>query len=772
MDFQAGTSVGPYQIVKRVGAGGMGEVYSARDTRLGRVVALKFLAGEFDTAALARFGREARTAAALNHPSICTIHDVGEFEGRPFLVMEFLQGQTLAGPLPSRQLVALAIELAGALSHAHQQGIVHRDIKPSNIVITSDGHAKVLDFGIAKQTSGPPAEKTVTMVTSAGVAVGTLPYMSPEQALGQELDARSDVFSFGVVLYEMAAGKLPFTGATPAAIYDAILNREPAPLPNADLDGIVRKCLAKDRNRRYASAGLLGAELEKLRDSESEKSPTSNFSHRWAAVAAALVLLAALAWVVIRRPFSDGRVTSLAVLPLESSAQEYLTDAVTESVINNLSRINSIRVPSWASVKQYQGTHKTVGEIMRELQVDRLLHGTIAANGDRVQVALQLDKAGKTVWHASFDREMKDILTLQNDVARAVAAEIGAPFAALEGQTPAAIKTVNPEAYDSYLRGRYHSHRESKTENVQAIALLERAVALDPGFGPAHAALAHAYGVKSFYFEPNDKTLDEKAFIEVEKALSLDPQSAEAHFVRGFMLWRPSNRFPHEAAFREYRMALSRNPNLEDAHHQIGMILFHVGLLEAGLQEFRAELAVNPGHTQARFRIAVVLLYQGKYADALSGFREVPREFIPAQWDPQIEVTLLHLGRREEAAARLENSIRERVDPAGMVDAVAALRHAMEGNRAEAEPLLARAADHKAFGHFHHTAYYMANAYAVMKRPKEALRWLQFAADEGFPCYPLFQKDELLDPIRGEPGFAAFLEQQRVDWEKRKAALQ
>ncbi|SPE30051.1 putative Serine/threonine protein kinase with TPR repeats [Candidatus Sulfopaludibacter sp. SbA6] len=769
MHFNAGTRVGPYEIVASLGAGGMGEVYSARDTRLGRTVALKFLAGEFDAGALARFEREARTASSLNHPNICTIHDVGEFEGRPFLVMECLQGQTLAGPLPAGQLAAIAIQICGALEHAHQRGIVHRDVKPSNIFITSNGHAKVLDFGIAKVAGEAAADKTVTMMTNPGAAVGTLPYMSPEQALGQELDTRSDLFSFGVVLYEMAAGQLPFTGATPAAVYDAILNREPAPLPNAALDAVVRKCLAKDRARRYASAAELRADLERLR--EPEPRVRARLSRRWAAVAALLVLICAALWYLARQRWAAGRIESIAVLPLESAGQEYLPDAITEAVITRLARIGSVRVVSWAAVKQYKGVERPLDAIMRELNVDGVLHGSIARPADRVRVALQLHKAGKTVWSGAYEREIKDILALQNDIARDVAREIGAHTTAGEQQQLPAAHPVSPEAYDVYLRGRYRVYRENKDDNLQAIQLLERAVALDPNFAPAHADLARAYCMRSFYFDPNDKSLDEKAFIEVEKALSLDRQSAEAHYVRGLMLWRPSNRFPHEAALREYRLALSLNPNLEDAHHQVGQIFFHTGLLDSGLLELRRELEVNPGNTMARFRIGVVLLYQGKYADALDAFRGVAREFSPARWDAETAATLLHLGRREEAAALLETSMRERVDPAGAVDAVAALRHAMEGRPAEAERLLARAEDHRAYGHFHHTAYYMAAAYAVMKRPNEALRWLQSAADEGYPCYPVFQNDELLNPIRGNPEFVAFLEKQRTDWERRKATL-
>ena len=817
------TTISHYRILSRLGAGGMGEVYLAEDTQLDRKVAIKFLPPEStaDEQARRRLVREARAAAKLDHPNICAIHEVGEEEGRSFIVMQYIEGETLSKliqrkPLDLRESLDIAAQVADALAEAHAHQIVHRDIKPQNIMITARGQVKVLDFGLAKivqqKSLVQSAAETESLLTESGMIIGTVPYMSPEQVRGETLDARSDIFSFGAVLYEMVAGRQPFAAESAAATLSAILTREAPPLARytadvpEELQRIVRKCLEKDRERRYQLMRDVTVDLENVRRereaiqlSGSRGEQTTRtvaaartdqlasrhglFRHRFAVgvVVLALIAIAAIVYALVLRrspAFIASEIKSLAVLPLEDlsggQAQDYFADGMTEALITDLAKIGALRVISRTSVMRYKGERRPLPEIARELNVDAVIVGSVLRSGDRVRISAQLIHAASDqhLWAESYERDMRDILALQSEVARRIAQEIRIKLTPEQQARLADARPVNPEAYDYYLRGKFHSSRTNKLDNETAIAMLEQAVAIDTTFAGAYAGLARAYATKAFSFSPDEKQWEEKAFVAVEKALSLDPNLAEAHLARGDLLWTPSNRFPHERAIQEYQQALASNPNLDEAHAHLGYVYYHIGLLDKALDKLQKALAVNPGNNNARMRIGLDLLYQGKYEPALAILDGIPIETNPSVWTFQTAWALFHLGRKEEAAARVEQYLRNNPkDEGGVVTSMKAILAAAAGNEGEAKEAIKSAVEiGKGFLHFHHTAY-IACAYALMNKPEQAVTWLQAAADDGFPCYPLFENDPSLNQIRKDQRFIALMARLKQQWEHYQATF-
>src|SRR5260370_3948418 len=561
--------VGQYKIEQLMGAGGMGEVYLAEDIRLNRKVAIKFLTPESvnNEQAKRRLLREARAAAKLDHPNVCAIYEVGEAD-RPYIVMPYVEGEPLDLKMKHNRLalsaaLAVATEVADAISEAPAGNIIHRDIKPSNVIINPRGQAKVMDFGLAKMTTGELVEsgaETKSLLTTPGLIIGTLPYMSAEQVKGEQLDARSDIFSFGVLVYEMLTGKQPFACDSAAATAAAILTTNPSSLceilPDApkELQLIVHKCLEKDRESRYQTMQDVALDLHAVTQSLTSRASAELATGRitsaeirnptqWASrlprplvmTGAALVvtlITGALIFIVYFRHApvrSTSPINSLAFLPLTNLSadppQQYFPDGITEAVIAGLGRISALRVISRTSVMQYKASRKTLPEIADELKVDAIVEGSVQRSGDRVRITVQLIRAAthQPFWTQTYDRELRAVLTFQSEVAGAITREIKIKLTPQEQARLSSGRTVNSEAYDYYLRGKSHARILTDSENQTAIQMLARAVALDPSFANAFAELARAYTRRLNSFAPEEKQWEQKAFSAIEKALSLDP---------------------------------------------------------------------------------------------------------------------------------------------------------------------------------------------------------------------------------------------------------
>ncbi len=824
----AGEEFNQYRIISPLGAGGMGEVYLAEDTRLRRRVALKFLPAVLtkDKKHLHRFEVEARAIAALSHPNVCTIHEIIQTEdGRHCIVMEYIEGMTLRerlvnGPINVKDALDITVQIASALSTAHAAGIVHRDIKPENVMVRGDGYVKVLDFGLAKlvekyePASSEAETRAIELKTSPGILMGTVAYMSPEQARGLPVDARTDVWSLGVVLYEMVAGRKPFSGATPTDVIISIAEREPDSLakvaPEASsLQRIVTKALAKDRNERYQTVGEALVDLASLKRELELRPDSARFTarglthdsearglgvfHSLGTKSALIVLVAlgtviavALAWAIwpgrgsTTPTLRETGTKSLAVLPMSNfsgdPSQDYFAEGMTETLIAGLAQVAALRVISRTSVMQFKGSQKPLKQIARELNVDAIVEGSVQRFGEQVRVNVRLIDAAteQHLWTETYTRALRDVPSLQNDVARAVTQAIQIKLTPHEQSRLAEARSINPAAYDDFLRARYYLNHQTKENNDSAIEALNRAVVNDPNFAAGWAELAQAYVWKLFLFSPDEKELREKAFVAAEKALALDPELPEAYLARGRLLWTPANHFPHEQAIQEYRRALALNPSLDEARNQLALVLSHVGLLDEALAELDQALAANPANNLARFRVGEIQLFQAKHEQALTALRNIAPEVNPALVGHQIVFALFALGRKEEASAELEGFLKEYPDDnRGLFTSLQAILAASDGQHRMAEEKIELAIERgKGFGHFHHTAYHIACAYAIMNMRDQAMKWLQAAANDGFPCYVLFERDRNLDNLRDDADFKALMGKLKQESQKYKSLLQ
>jgi eukaryotic-like serine/threonine-protein kinase len=629
--FLEGKTISHYRIVEAIGRGGMGVVYKAEDLKLGRHVALKLLPGYLagDLQALQRFEREARAASALNHPNICTVYEIDEAEGLHFIAIELIEGKTLKerigrGPLEIPEILRIVMEICDALEAAHSAGIIHRDIKPSNILLTGQGHAKLLDFGVAKRVGPELVRQTENSLpvlpaglelrlTSPGAAPGTVAYMSPEQANGQEVNACSDLFSLGAVLYEMTTGKHAFPGKDAVEVLDAIRERPPAPIRNinqgapSELIRITNKAIEKDRSRRYQAAAELRADLQTLRGRLE-----AGARKRRAVLAVALImtLFAAVVtaslqaprvrgWFAGRTSASTAReIKSLAVLPLENltgdASQEYFADGMTDALITNLAKIGSLRVISRTSAMHYKGTHKTLPEIARELNVNAVVEGSVARSGNHIRVSAELVDAAsdQSLWVANYDRNLQDISQMQNELATAVARAVAGNLTPQEQARFANGRTVKPEVYEAYLKGRYFSNRPGMEEGLKkSVAYFQEAIRLDPDYAPAYAGLADAYSFLGFAGVETDPPR-QLAIEAAKKAISLDDSLAEAHASLGWVLHRHMQDWT--GAEKEYRRAIELDPNSAIAHQFYGVFQRGIGLDELGCDEHRIAHELDP----------------------------------------------------------------------------------------------------------------------------------------------------------------------------------
>lgn len=472
-------------------------------------------------------------------------------------------------------------------------------------------------------------------------------------------------------------------------------------------------------------------------------------------------------------------ISSLAVLPLEDlsgdASQEYFAEGMTDALITHLAQIGALHVISRPSVMQYKGARTPVTDIGRELNVDAVLTGSVLRADQRVRITAQLINvaSGRTLWSDSYERDLRDVLSLQREVTRDIVSEIKIKLTPQEQVKIGNSQTVDPAAYDQYLRGKYYLYRQTKGDNETAIAALEAAVAADPTFAAAHAELAQAYVWRLFLFAPEEEQLAEKAFVSAEKALALDPKLAVAYLARGRLLWTPANHFPHEKAIREYKRALELDPNLDEARNQLAVVYNHIGAFDEALRELNLAVQTNPSNSLAQYRIGETHLFQRKFEEALAELRRVPKEVNPALVGHQMVWALFNLGRRDEAEATLAQFLADHPeDNRGLYTSLQAVLAASYGQNAVAEEKIQSAIKKgKGFGHFHHTAYHIACAYALMNKPEEAVHWLAVAADDGFPCYPLFEAETNLNNIRKDPRFIELMTKLRSQWEHFQTVL-
>lgn len=788
MALSAGTLLGPYEILDPIGAGGMGEVYRARDTRLGRDVAIKILPAAFsaDPDRLRRFEREARAASALNHPNILTIHDFGVQDRAPYVVTELLEGETLRdmmedSALSARKAQEWAIQIARGLAAAHEKGIVHRDLKPENIFVTKDERVKILDFGLAKVTSprtdsaGMTNAPTLTAATEPGVVMGTVGYMSPEQVRGMPADFRSDIFSFGAILYEMLAGRRAFRRDSAVETMHAILKEEPAeiflarPDTAPGLERIARRCLEKSPEQRFQSARELVFALSETAATLSaplrQKRPLSR--RKLVAFVAGGALAAGLlaAFLAVRaggtraRPLarSGPAIASLAVLPLQNLSgdpeQEYFSDGMTDELITRLAHIGAIRVISRTSVMGYKGTKKPLGAVARELGVDAVVEGSVMRSGEKVRITAQLIQAAtdKHLWAESYQRDLRDVIAMQSEVARAVAREVEAKLSPQEEKHLASARPVDPEAHELYLKGRYALNKQTEKDIRKAIEIFSSAIAKDPKFAPAYAGLSDSYSwLRSLYAAPKD--VMPKAKEAARKALELDDTLAEAHVSEGNIKFYYD--FDWEGAEKEYRRAISLNANLAEAHDGYASFLAGMNRPMEAVPEIETARRLDPLSliilADAAWVYYCARRYDRTIAESLKAL-ELDPGFVPAMYF--LGLGYDKTGRFPEAVAILEKASRLDTSPTTLEMLGGA--YASWGKKAEAKKVIDTLNSRAQKRYV--CPYEIATVYVGLGDKDAAFRQLEKSVEDRADCLPWVKADPKIDPLRSDPRYAALM---------------
>jgi eukaryotic-like serine/threonine-protein kinase len=708
--------IGRYRVAARLGSGGMGTVYRAHDEKLRRDVAIKLLHHESDDSGRTQILHEARTSSALNHPGICTVYEVEDEADQAFIVMELVDGRPLSDLIPGdgfpyESVLGYGLQIADALAHAHARGVIHRDVKPSNVLVTAQGRIKVLDFGLAKQVGPQLFDRTTESrapLSAGGVLAGTLPYMAPEQLRGEGATARSDVWSLGVVLYELAAGRRPYGGDTAFTLSSSILADSPRPLPArvpTGLKRVVLRCLAKDPSERYQDAGQVHAAIEAL-DAPRRRPPTSRSA---------------------RRP----RVRSLAVLPLDNLSaeadEEFFADGMTDALITTLAQIGALRVISRTSVMRYKGTRQPLPEIARELNVDAIVEGTVLRSHGRVRIAAQLIHAASDthLWAKQYETDLRDVLAMQSDVARAIADEIQVQLSPQEKSRLARSRPVDPVAYETFLKGRHLWYRRSPDALKKAVEYLQQAIRLDPTHALAHAGLADAYvslGWDLFGLSSPFESYP-KAKEAAQKALELDPNCAEAHAALGWV----AGGFDWDwaTAERGLRHAIDLKPQYGPAHIWYSHFLRAMDRTEESLAESRRALECDPLGLVLNMHLGWHHLYSRQYEKALEQCLKT------LELDPTFILARVFLGQAHEQIGTFSSAIAEFEKVAELSQRhptyLADLGHgyAVAGRRADALRILDELTEMSSQRYV--AARSIAEIHIGLDDPDEAFAWLDKA---------------------------------------------
>jgi serine/threonine-protein kinase len=802
-----------YEIERELGSGGTAVVYLARDLRHDRHVAIKVLRPDISASVSGeRFLREVRVAARLAHAHIVGLIDSGRVATETggdllYYVMPFVHGESLRdrlrreGQLPVTDALRIASEVADALAFAHAHGVIHRDIKPENILLSgatpagaSTAHAQVADFGIARLLGDSDAALTAT-----GVSIGTPPYMSPEQASGDRtITERTDIYSLGCVLYEMLVGEPPFTGPNASAIFARHLS---APMPGIrtvrpgvpdEVEALVRSALEKVPADRIGDAATLKSRLDEARERSSYERRSAGTPGRaangraWAfAIAATLVAATLGGYLVVSRaqrtgaavvptvPAGDAKrldPSKIAVMPFKlngDTARAYVADASTDELISALSRVGGLRVVARSSVQSGVAGGRSPVETARELSAGSLIEGTITEHDASItyEVAVVDVNTGEHAWSKRYERRGSDMAGLQDSVARAVAARL---LSRESLGSPDVATRVSGPAHDAYLHGVYFARRawqrpDSRAIEDSAIRYFQRALAIDPAYAVAHASIAEMYTRRFFNYDPNPEW-EQRAFSEIEKALAIDPNLPEAYQAKGNLTWTRANAFPHEAAAKLHRRATALKPSFVEPHQSLGSLYMHIGLLDSALAEFATALDLDPATPLVPPRIARVHWYQGKYDVALRELEAIDKPLV--SFAAERALILNYLGRSSEALSYL-NGLQGSSEESYDFAAARAVIHASRGERALALSAIARALQggEKA-SHFHHAEYSIAEAYALLGDKDRALEFLRKTAEDGMPCYPLFQRDPHLRSLADDPRFKQFMTDLKDRWER------